>query len=87
MQEMRLKGLMLDQHGCPISDAYFAIDKAIEALKQQTVDAVPVVRCRDCRHRYVDGENVRYNVCELNHNKVQSDEWFCADGERREDER
>lgn len=46
-----------------------------------------LVRCRDCRHRYVDGENVRYNVCELNHNKVQSDEWFCADGERREDER
>lgn len=77
------RAMMLDQNGCPISDAYFALGKAIEALKQQTIDAVPVVRCRDCRHRYVDGENVRYNVCELNHNKVQSDEWFCADGERR----
>ena len=49
-----------------------------------TVDAVPVVRCCECKHRYVDGDNVRYNVCELNHNKVQSDDWFCADGERKD---
>lgn len=47
-------------------------------------DLVEVVRCKDCKHRFVDGENVRFNVCELNHNKVQSDDWFCADGERRE---
>lgn len=45
-----------------------------------------IVRCKDCKHRFVDGENVRYNVCELNHNKVQSDDWFCADGERKETE-
>lgn len=44
---------------------------------------VPVVRCKDCIHRFVYGENVRINVCELNHNKVQIDDWFCADGERR----
>ena len=45
------------------------------------------ITCIDCKHRYVDGENVRFNVCELNHNKVQSDDWFCADAERRTDER
>lgn len=56
-----------------------------DVMDAPTIDAVEVVRCKDCRYRYVDGENVRYNVCELNHNKVQSDEWFCADGERRED--
>lgn len=50
------------------------------------VEFVKVVRCGECKHRYVDGDNVRFNVCELNHNKVQSDEWFCADGERRADE-
>ena len=50
--------------------------------KQPVIDAVDVVRCRDCIHHYVDGEYVRYNCCELNHNKVQSDDWFCADGER-----
>ena len=32
-----------------------------------------IIRCKDCKYRYVDGENVRFNVCELNHNKVQSD--------------
>lgn len=45
-----LQAMMLDQYGCPISDAYFALGKAIEALKQQTVCAVPVVRCRDCKY-------------------------------------
>ena len=44
-----------------------------------------IIRCKDCKYRFVDGENVRFNVCELNHNKVQSDDWFCADGERRAD--
>lgn len=52
-------------------------------VNQKTIDAVEVVRCKDCKHRFVDGENVRFNCCELNHNKVQSDDWFCADGERR----
>lgn len=27
-----LRNMMRDQHGCPISDAYFALDKAINAL-------------------------------------------------------
>ena len=44
-----------------------------------------VIRCKDCRYRYTDGDN-KYNLCLLNHNKLQTDEWFCADGERREDE-
>lgn len=50
------------------------------------LDYVRVVRCKDCKYRYVDGDNVRVNFCELNHNKVQGDDWFCADGERREEE-
>ena len=45
-----------------------------------------IVCCKDCRHKYVDGDNVRFNVCELDHNKVQSDDWYCADAERRTDE-
>ena len=44
-----------------------------------------IIRCRDCKHCFTDGENVRYNVCELNHNKVQSDDWFCADGVKRDE--
>lgn len=29
-----LREMMIDQHGCPVSDAVFALDKAIEALSQ-----------------------------------------------------
>lgn len=43
----------------------------------------PVVTCKDCKYHFVDGDNVRFNMCLLNHNRVQSDGWFCADGERR----
>lgn len=58
--------------------------QAVRIVKEfPTVDAVPVVRCKDCKHCFVDGDNVRFNVCELNHNRVQADDWFCADGERK----
>lgn len=60
-------------------------DDVVDALRYcaTTVDAMPVVRCRDCKYRYVDGDNVRFNLCLLNHNKVQSDDWYCADGDRK----
>ena len=44
-----MQSMMRDQHGCPISDAYFALEKAIEALEQKA-DAVCVVRCRECEN-------------------------------------
>lgn len=42
-----------------------------------------IVMCKDCKHCFVDGDSTRFNVCELNHNKVQPGNWFCADGERK----
>lgn len=45
-----------------------------------------IVRCKDCKYRFADGDNVRFNVCLLNHNKVQPDDWFCADGERKDND-
>lgn len=43
------------------------------------VDAVPVVRCRSCRHAcFVDTGNP---LCELIGREFRAD-WFCADGER-----
>ena len=46
-------------------------------------DRQTVIRCEECKHCFIDGGNVAFNVCELNHNKVQPDEWYCADGEYR----
>ena len=51
-----------------------AFKKAIEAL------SIDIVRCKDCKHNYLDGIQVRFNRCELNHSKVHADDWFCADG-------
>lgn len=63
----------------------FVVD-AIEKINKLPPAQLELIRCKDCKHRYIDGKNVRFNVCELNHNKVQSDDWFCADAERREGE-
>ena len=43
--------------------------------KQQTIDAVPVVRCKDCKHRFED------SWCEY---VDDDDNFYCARGEREE---
>jgi len=55
---------------------------AITTLKEI---GIPVVRCRDCKFRYTDGESVTANYCLLNHNRAHADDWFCADAEREEE--
>ena len=41
---------------------------------QEAVDAVPVVRCKDCKY-------FKTRLCE---NEDNYDDWFCADGERKD---
>lgn len=54
----------------------------IDLLKEQpTVDAVPVVRCKDCQ--WFDANDDYYDsYCDKNGISVEED-FFCADGERR----
>lgn len=60
--------------GCDFEDACCAIEDA------PTIDAVPVVRCRDCKHS--EGHTELW--CEVH--EIRTDiNYFCADGERRED--
>ena len=47
-------------------------------------DMRPVVLCKDCKHSAIDLENMRYCKCVVYYNHV-SDDWFCADGEKREE--
>lgn len=52
------------------------------------VDAVPVVRCRDCRHKVTteDGEyNPRDIVCDYWESDGLEETDFCSYGERRTD--
>ena len=59
---------MADWQLSACSDQCDTIEEAIDAVASApTIDAVPVVRCKDCRDR---------EVC------ITSDDWYCADAER-----
>lgn len=48
--------------------------------RQPEVDAVKVVRCKDCTHRGTIN-------CDLDYcGYRKADNWYCADGERKDDE-
>lgn len=47
--------------------------------KQPTVDAVPVVRCKECKKRYTPW-------CFAHRHGESEDDFFCKDGERKTDE-
>lgn len=55
---------------------------------QPTIDAVPVVRCKDCKYvskdDYPDGNRPTY-ACPLLDMNVTAD-WYCADGEKKTNE-
>ena len=53
---------------------YSETDVANLLLHAPAVDAVPVVRCKDCK----------YFETWLCQNEDNSDNWFCADGERKD---
>ena len=71
-----------------------AIRKAPITLKP-AVDAVPVVRCRDCKygklcfdadgHRLIQCTNTNYPAANVETWPLELD-WYCAGGERRESE-
>ena len=48
-----------------------------------TVDAIPVVRCRDCKHKEESVSPSWQAWCNRLHCGCDL-EWFCADGEREE---
>ena len=58
-------------------NAYHLTNYATLILREApTVDAVEVVRCKDCKY-------FKTRLCE---NEDNYDDWFCADGERKDDD-
>ena len=53
---------------------YSETDVANLLLHAPTVGAVPVVRCKDCKY-------FKTPLCQ---NENNHDNWFCADGERKD---
>jgi hypothetical protein len=48
-----------------------------------TIDAVPVVRCKDCKHYNTIGCSKGFGWCESMHRGV-SDDFYCANGAKME---
>lgn len=75
------------------SESYFADDFAHEWVdRQPTIDAVPVVRCRECKYAEdafyaVDGTKMICCANSVNspwENVAHEYDWFCADSERKD---
>ena len=63
-----------------------ALHDVADDLRQiPIVDAVPVVRCKDCKHLFTDFvmDGKEYKRCEMQMAGFH-DDWFCADGERKD---
>lgn len=68
--------------GKALEIAYALIKKKVE--NAPTVDAVPVVRCKDCKHH--ENEEIGMVYCPNQIGGWVKENWFCAEGERKDDE-
>ncbi len=64
-----MRNMMYDQNGCPISDAVFALDKAIEALSADRPQGywiktdVATYRCSECGKIQIADDVNELNFC------------------------
>ena len=66
--------------GVQTSDDYAEFQQIVEDAP--TVDAVPVVRCKECHYRSTDGDGVPVCVGAMAYVNTP-DDWYCASGERK----
>ena len=64
----------IDDAPCRACDIGDTIDYFLNEDISPTIDAIPVVRCRDCKHN--DG-------CDI-YLLFGNDDWFCADGVKKQ---
>ena len=78
---------------CVVTDDLFGAGKyhereiVLQAIEESpTIDAAPVVRCKDCKHYSKTGCSAGFGWCE-NMDRGTHDEFYCASGKRLEVER
>jgi hypothetical protein len=66
----------------PIKISLECVEDILELLKEQP----QIVRCKDCKYCFVEGFVHEHNICDK-HEWIQGqpDDWYCADGERQDD--
>lgn len=71
-----------DYRGLTVEDVTKVTDVVSAGLRDlPAVDAVPVVRCRDCKYYNITCCSPGFGWCERSgHNHGTTDDWFCADG-------
>lgn len=80
----------MDSYDRGYTDALDRVDDWMDA--QPTVDAVEVVRCKDCKHWQLIHEHIPHMECQIfcgayEHGYPTNADDFCSYGERRTDER
>ena len=80
----RLSEAIYDNVPAPYEDASWAKENCLAEIEAaQTVDAVPVVRCRECKHRkYDDIFGMIWCNRDSCTKRVKPDD-FCSYGEKR----
>ena len=90
----KLSEAIYDNVSAPYEEAVWAKEDCLtEVYAAPTVDAVPVVRCRECKHRYTENCPMyfhdfywlegygEYVDDDTDHTE---DDYFCPKGERKE---
>ena len=65
-------------------DDYRSMENTCYKLQKalyEKADAVSVVRCKECRRSYIEGQTTLYRVCEL-HDITTDENNYCSWGER-----
>lgn len=70
--------------GCECREEHRQLAEWLRELQERR-KAPEIITCGECIHRFVEDENEPFNCCTLDHNDLQSDDWYCADAERRTD--
>ena len=74
---------------CVVEDAYGSRSEAIVACEilienQATVDAIKVVRCKDCKYCHYEQKDDIYHCYKLFHRFYDAGKHYCSYGERKE---
>lgn len=75
------------EHGIAHPNAYYLTNYAMAILQEApTVDAVEVVRCKDCIRRYDTDECPMCFLSKGQYCEFTQDDGFCDRGERKDNE-
>ena len=81
----RLSEAIYDNVPAPYEDASWAKENCLAEIDAApTVDAVPVVRCLECKYRFGNNGHSKNGCPIIDANIWMDDDDFCSYGERKE---